>query len=148
MSFTINRKYHDYDRGSGKLELEYISDGWVKHNDWDTPPYLSFIGAHACCGSRSLSNMSALTTNPEFGTVDGLKQLIRVLNQCFYGGNVTFVLNASQRAAFERNGILKNMNSIGQGLVEVPFRNFNMANTNYLYNWTFKGRKKKKEEVV
>ena len=140
MAFTIERVWDDISR---KYVLKY-----KRGNDYIYPNSLNIQGEHACCGSRSLNNMNVLTACPEFGTKDGLKQLIREMNRTFAGGNVTFILNSSQRGAFIREGILKNMDSIGQGLTETPFHNFNMRNTNYLYNWTFKGRKTKAKETT
>ena len=139
MAFTIERVWDDISR---KYALKY-----KRGSDYIYPNSLNIQGEHACCGSRSLNNMNVLTAHPEFGTKDGLKQLIREMNLMFAGGNVTFILNSTQRSQFINTGILKNMNSIGQDLIEIPFRNFNMRNTNYLYNWTFKGRKSKKEST-
>ena len=95
-----------------------------------------------CCGMRTLSNFRIMEACPEFQTKETLKKIISVLNRHFNGKNVSFILNASQRAQLEV--MLKNMSGIGRGLVETPFHNFNMRNTNYLYVWTYGGRSKKK----
>ena len=111
---------------------------------------LKVVYAHACCGSRALNHMSNLLNCEAFGTTDFLKALTVELDKIFNGGNASFILNTSQKRSFEETGILDRMDKIGQGLTlnGHPFKNFNMENTNYLYNWTFKGRQKAKKERI
>ena len=103
---------------------------------------LSLNNPFDCSGMRTLSGFHTMEACPEFQTKETLKKITRVLNWHFSGKNVSFILNASQRAQLKV--MLKNMSEIGRGLVETPFHNFNMRNTNYLYVWTYGGRSKKK----
>ena len=56
---------------------------------------------------------------------------------------MTFILNATQKRRFEEQGVLDRMDAIGKGLTirGHRFRNFNMNNYNFLYNWCYKGSK-------
>ena len=112
------------------------------------PGYLNVVASHSCCGSRAINHMSSLLRCEAFGTTDFLKALTVELDKVFNGGNVSFILNVGQKRVFTETGILDRMDKIGQGLTlnGHPFKNFNMDNTNYLYNWTFKGRQKAKKE--
>lgn len=104
--------------------------------------------AFSCCGMRSISHMSSLyALCEEASSQKTLKAVVRELNRAFNGGNVTFILNTHQKNTMERLGVLDRMDKIGRGLVLVQsFHNFNMRNTNHLYNWTFKGSKPKPKE--
>ena len=151
VTFTTNAT-----RGSGgyAYTIQFYGNGTYTYEKDSrqmlVPGYLTVVAAHACCGSRAVNHMSSLLNCEAFGTTDFLKALTVELDKLFNGGNVSFILNNSQKKSFEETGILDRMDKIGQGLTldALPFKNFNMDNTNYLYNWTFKGRQKVKKERI
>ena len=103
----------------------------------------------ACCGMRTMTGMGMFLQAKEFQTPEFMRQLAEFLdtNIGYKGGNVSFVLNTAQRRAFAP--VLAAMDTVGRGVQELQsFRNFNMENTNYLYNWTYRGRKIRQKEGV
>lgn len=129
---------HDYAR----LTLISTSRMHGGEKERNTHYRLNLTNPFACCGMRALSNMSVLAPKvcPEYGSVEMLTLIANALRRVFNGGNVSFVLNAYQRKQLKQ--VLLNMDTIGQGLSEpMRFRNFNMWNYNYLYVWTYSGRK-------
>lgn len=131
---------YDY---SGKTRIWLQCDARL----WNQPKqallnnfYVDTYYPYQCCGLRSMAGMNHLKTCPEFQTVEFLKLLAEQLNRLHRGGNISFVLNTTQRRALVT--VLENMDKIGQGLSSpVKFRNFNMNNYNYHYIWTYRGRK-------
>ena len=114
--------------------------------------YLKMGNPFACCGMRTMSHMIVFNQAAEFHTPEFIKLLAEFLDNGigYNGGNVSFVLNSDQRRVLTDNGTLAAMDSVGRGVRKLQsFRNFNMNNTNYLYNWTYKGAKprQKKENI-
>lgn len=140
--------------GGGYIyNIKFNGNGKYYYGDADgqlVNGYLKVVSAHACCGSRAINHMSSLLNCEAFGTTDFLKTLAVEFGYIFNGGNVSFILNSNQKHSFEETGILDRMDKIGQGLTinALPFKNFNMDNTNYLYNWTFRGRQTAKKERI
>ena len=107
--------------------------------------WLSVHNPVQCCGMRTLAGMSVFLQAEEFQTREFLEQVTRELDKTFVGGNVAFVLNSSQKRLLEP--VLKIMDEMGRGLsAPVEFRNYNMDNFNYLYVWTWKGRKVRRKD--
>lgn len=98
----------------------------------------SFKGEHACCGERSLSSMGWMG-HKQFVHPNFLLQLTVAIRRFFHGGNVSFILNTSQRKYYRP--MLTLMSEVGK-LTEIAFRNHNMNTTNYLYLWDFQTSKK------
>lgn len=101
----------------------------------------------ACCGLRSMSGMDAFHLVPQLQTPEYLKKLVTILKRVHRGHNISFVLSSTQKSRLK--DMLENMDNIGRGLQEIPFHNFNMRHLNYMYVWTYAGRKTKpKAEVL
>lgn len=114
----------------------YLGEPVQRHFDYYG---IKYYHPFECCGMRAIASLNAFC-HPEFYSEEALKNLVLMLNRLFNGGNVSFVLNYWQTRSLKP--LLDNMNKIGQGLSSpVRFRNFNMNNYNYLYVWTYKGRK-------
>lgn len=101
----------------------------------------------ACCGMRTMQGMDVFALSEEFQTIGFCRKLRDAMEGWYFrGGNVSFVLNPTQRKKLET--LLKNMNRVGAGITEIPFPNKNMRHPNYLYIWTYRGRKPKKTAIV
>lgn len=99
----------------------------------------------ACCGIRSMSGMDTFKLVPQLQTEEYLKKLVVILKRVHRGHNISFVLSPIQKDRLQ--DMLKNMNAIGRGIQEIPFHNFNMRRPNYMYVWTYAGRKPAKKKV-